>query len=70
MKDSHKTFKGTRRQSSNLWLGVIFIVGGIVALVNQLGILPFELDWWALFIMLPAVVFLNQAYNRFRANEI
>ena len=50
-------------------MGLIFIFGGIAVLLNQLGLLSFELNWWALFIMMPAAGFLSGAYNRFRANE-
>jgi len=48
-------------------MGLIFIFGGIAVLLNQFDLLPFELNWWALFIMLPAVGFLSRAYNRFRS---
>ena len=61
--------KENKKQSSNLWLGLIFVFGGIALIINQLNLLPFELNWWALFIMLPAAGMLNGAYNRFRAND-
>ena len=60
--------KENKNQSPNLWLGLIFVFGGIALILNQLDLLPFELNWWALFIMLPAVGFLNGAYNRFQAH--
>ena len=69
MEENHKTNNGNTKQSSNLWMGLIFIFGGIAVLLNQLGLLSFELNWWALFIMMPAAGFLSGAYNRFRANE-
>ncbi len=56
-------------QSSSIWMGLIFIVGGSVVLLNQLDILPFELNWWALFILMPASGFLNGAYQRYMSNE-
>ncbi len=55
--------------SSNLWLGLIFIGGGAIVLLNQMDILSFELNWWALFILLPAFGALNGAYNRYRATN-
>ena len=55
--------------SSSIWMGLIFILGGIVVLVNQFGLLPFELNWWALFILLPAAGFLTNAYNRYQENQ-
>jgi hypothetical protein len=69
MEESHKTNKESKNQSPNFWIGLIFIFGGVAVLLNQLGLLPFELNWWALFIMMPAVGFLSGAYNRFRAND-
>jgi hypothetical protein len=68
MEENHKTNDGNTKQSSNLWMGLIFIFGGIVILLNQLDLLSFELNWWALFIMLPAAGMLNGAYNRFRSS--
>ena len=50
-------------------MGLIFIFGGVAVLLNQLGLLPFELNWWALFIMMPAAGFLSGAYNRFRSSN-
>ncbi len=55
--------------SSNLWLGLIFIGGGAIVLLNQMDILSFELNWWALFILFPAFGALNGAYNRYRATN-
>ena len=68
MEENHETSKSNQKQSSNLWMGLIFIFGGIAVLLNQLGLLPFELNWWALFIMMPAAGFLSGAYNRFRSH--
>ena len=69
MEEPQSSNKANQKQSSNLWIGLIFIFGGVAVLLNQLGLLPFELNWWALFIMLPAAGFLSGAYNRFRAND-
>lgn len=68
MEETHEPNKDNKSQSSNLWLGIIFIFGGIAVLLNQLDLLSFELNWWALFIMLPAAGMLNGAYNRFRSH--
>lgn len=69
MEENPKTNNGNAKQLSNLWIGLIFIFGGVAVLLNQLGLLSFKLNWWALFIMVPAAVFLSGAYNRFRANN-
>ena len=68
MEESHDSNRDSKNQSPNLWLGLIFVFGGIALILNQLNLLPFELNWWALFIMLPATGFLSGAYNRFRSH--
>jgi hypothetical protein len=67
--ESHQQNNSNRKSSSNIWIGLIFIFGGVAVLLNQLGLLPFELNWWALFILMPAAGLFQSAYNRFRAND-
>ena len=55
--------------SSNLWIGLIFIAGGAAVLLNQTGILSFEFNWWAFFILFPVYGMLNGAYNRYRSTN-
>ncbi len=55
--------------SSNLWIGLAFIGGGALVLLNQTGLLSIQFNWWALFILLPAIGSLNGAYNRYRATN-
>jgi len=69
MENNTNNENGNRGLSSNLWLGLIFIGGGAIVLLNQTGILSFELNWWALFILFPAFGALNGAYNRYRATK-
>ena len=54
---------------SNIWIGLIFIIGGAIVLLNQMDILSFELNWWALFILFPAFGALTGAYNRYRSTN-
>lgn len=61
--NSNKSF------SSNLWLGLILIGGGAILLLNQMDILSFDLNWWALFILIPAIGSFSSAYNRYRATN-
>ena len=68
MEESPETKQEDKKQSPNLWLGLIFVFGGIALILNQLNLLPFELNWWALFIILPAAGMLSGAYNRFRSH--
>ena len=55
--------------NTTIWLGMVFIFGGAVVLLNQLNILPFELNWWALFILFPAFGTLTRAYKRYRSTN-
>ncbi|RIK32619.1 MAG: hypothetical protein DCC56_02060 [Anaerolineae bacterium] len=55
--------------SSNLWIGLAFIGGGALILLNQTGLLSIQFNWWALFILFPAIGSLSSAYNRYRATN-
>jgi tellurite resistance protein TehA-like permease len=52
-----------------IWIGVIFIFGGMVILLNQLNILPFKLNWWAFLILFPCFGALGSAYNHYRSTN-
>jgi drug/metabolite transporter (DMT)-like permease len=67
--EENKSISSGTNQSSNIWIGLVFIFGGAVVLLNQLNILPFELNWWALLILFPAFGTLNSAYNRYRSTN-
>ena len=67
--DENKSISGGRNQPANIWIGLVFIFGGAVILLNQLSILPFELNWWALLILFPAFGTLSGAYNRYRSTK-
>jgi hypothetical protein len=66
MNTNNNSGKHNRGPSSNLWIGLAFITGGAIVLLNQSGLLSFELNWWALFILFPAFGALTSAYNRYR----
>ncbi len=68
MKQNKSISNGTY-QPSNLLIGLVFIFGGAVILLNQLNILPFVLNWWALLILFPAFGALASAYNRYRSTN-
>lgn len=67
--EENKSISSGTNQPSNIWIGLVFIFGGAVVLLNQLNILPFELNWWALFILFPAFGALTGAYNRYRSTN-
>lgn len=55
--------------SSSLWIGLAFIGGGILVLLNQTGLVSLKFNWWALFIVIPAIGSFSSAYNRYRATN-
>ena len=55
--------------SSSLWIGLAFIAGGAMVLLNQSGLLSFKLNWWAFFILIPAIGSFSNAYHRYRATN-
>ncbi|MCI0554977.1 MAG: hypothetical protein L0287_28855 [Anaerolineae bacterium] len=61
--------KHNSRPSSKLWVGLALIASGAIILLNQMNILSFELNWWALFILFPAFGALSGAYNRYRSTN-
>jgi hypothetical protein len=67
--EENNTNNSYRGPSSNIWIGLAFIGGGAIVLLNQTGLLNFELNWWALFILFPAFGALSGAYNRYRATN-
>ena len=67
--EKNKSISSGTNQPSNVWIGLVFIFGGAVILLNQLNILPFELNWWALFGLFPAFGALTRAVNRYRSTN-
>lgn len=67
--EENKPTNVNRGPSSNLWIGLILIGGGAIVLLNQMGVLSFAFNWWALFILIPAIGSLSGAYNRYRATN-
>jgi len=63
--EENNTNNSNSPNSSNIWIGLVFIGGGAIVLLNQSGLLSFELNWWALFILFPAFGALSGAYNRY-----
>ena len=51
------------------WLvGLILVVIGGLYLLNELGFMTELTNWWALFLLVPAVVILSTALGAFRRN--
>jgi hypothetical protein len=67
--DENKSISSGTNQPSNIWIGLVLIFGGAIILLNQLNILPFELNWWAFLILFPAFGTLTSAYNRYRSTN-
>ena len=69
MSTNNNISKHNRQPLSNLWIGLAFIAGGTIVLLNQSGLPSFEFNWWALFILFPAFGALTGAYNRYRSTN-
>jgi hypothetical protein len=55
----------TRRQPNGSWVGaVILIFVGFIFLLREMG-LPLLDNWWALFIIIPAVACFGSAWNNY-----
>ena len=67
--EENKSISSGTNQPSHIWIGLVFILGGAIVLLNQLSILPFELNWWALLILFPAFGTLTRAYNGYRSTN-
>ena len=67
--EQNKSISSGANQPSNIWIGLVFIIGGAVILLDQLDILPFGLNWWALLILFPAFGTLSGAYIRYRSTK-
>ena len=49
--------------------GVVLIVLGLIFLLQSLGIaFPFNFNWWAFFILIPAYVLGRSAWETYKAN--
>ena len=62
--------EGKRRDRPDLspeWIGgvTLILLGGIF-LLQQNGLIAFD-NWWALFVMIPAVILFGAAWSRYRA---
>ena len=65
----NKNDKHNKGPSSNLWIGLAFIAGGVMVLLNQSGWLSVNFNWWAFFIVIPAIGSFGNAYNRYRTTN-
>ena len=63
--------RGVRTQSDSGWIiGVILIVLGGLFLLQNMGIYKFQLNnWWALFILIPAIGAFERALHYYRKAE-
>jgi hypothetical protein len=57
-----------KRDSDNWIVGaVLIILGGLFLLSNVFGV-SFVLNWWAVFILIPALYSLNRAWQSYRSD--
>ena len=57
------------RMGGAAWGGLALVGVGIVLLLRQTGLLNFDFNWWALFILVPAFAIYYQAWNLYRQTE-
>jgi hypothetical protein len=58
-----------RREKRGNWiLGFIFIIGGVILIAQQLGWLGARYNWWALFIMVPALASLGGGFSELQSS--
>jgi hypothetical protein len=56
--------------SSALWVGMALVIVGGMLLLDNMGIhlFWFNVNWWALFMLIPAAMILNKGYQGYLAN--
>jgi cation transport ATPase len=55
-----------RSESSNWIVGVVFITLGLLFLLSNVLDVSFVTNWWAVFILIPALYSLNRAWQSYR----
>ena len=71
LKEDEKITEETQREpvSKSNWVPGVMLIGmGLIFLVANFTDLPFLHNWWALFILIPAVHNLSSAWNSYQAN--
>lgn len=56
-----------RRIGASVWVGIAFVLFGIIMILQTAGLVRLN-NWWALFILIPALASFGSAWNRARAN--
>lgn len=69
-RSERRTERRADRQAGGLgWMaGLVFIAIGVLYLLHDTGIMPALTNWWALFLLLPAVGTLSAALGAYRQN--
>jgi hypothetical protein len=68
MSDPERVPVAPRRDSSGpLWAGAALVLLGLAFLAQNVGLLPRTGNWWALFILIPAVALLGRAWQQYGA---
>jgi hypothetical protein len=59
--------EGRPRIGGSLWVGIAFVLFGIIMVLQTAGLVRLN-NWWALFILIPALASFGRAWNRARVN--
>jgi len=55
--------RSARRKSSGAFWGLVLIIAGLIIFAQQTGLLSERLNWWALFILIPAFTSIARGFN-------
>ena len=61
--------KQCRKHDNSVMLGVVFVILGIVFLLNNYDIIDLGYRWWALFLLIPIAFLLNDIWNSYKTND-
>ena len=55
------------RIGGSLWVGIAFVLFGVIMILQTAGLVRLN-NWWALFILIPALASFGKAWHRARVN--
>jgi len=56
-----------RRIGASVWVGIAFVLFGIIMILQTAGLVRLN-NWWALFILIPALASFGKAWHQARTN--
>jgi hypothetical protein len=59
--------KGSKQGNSNVPMAIVFIAVGVVLIISNVSGFEFD-NWWVLFMLVPAALFVKNIYDDYRVN--